>query len=310
MSQNEIWWNLRSLPTRSNISWFATENWLDRREVHRDGQISTGRPLPLSRRLWSSRDIGNIGISHRTNQAVMHRWNSDQTSEKYLQIYTVSTVNLEKSDLNRFLFINSKGGIRRLLHPVPHGGSGMNTGGAHFFKKCCSKIVYSWWQSAATDGVCKTIHRHTSHYSTHFNVARGIGSSVLRARHPCIIRMVFLSWYSSILHSALFTVSPIFLFILLISTFIFHVGRFGEKYTVRFREWGVRHFGRQQSSHRLWAQNLRRLPHLRDHWNLHPGVLQRQQALELAWLGDRWLHHRQSALFTTVHSGARGSSEP
>ena len=43
-------------------------------------------------------------------------------------------MNLEKSDLNQIFFINTKGGIRRLLHPVPHGGSGMNTGGAH--KEC------------------------------------------------------------------------------------------------------------------------------------------------------------------------------
>ena len=28
-------------------------------------------------------------------------------------------------------FINTKGGIRRPLHPVRHGCSGMNTGGAH-----------------------------------------------------------------------------------------------------------------------------------------------------------------------------------
>ena len=41
------------------------------------------------------------------------------------------TVNLEKSDLNQFLSINTKNGIRRPLHPVPHGGSGMTTGGAH-----------------------------------------------------------------------------------------------------------------------------------------------------------------------------------
>ena len=34
----------------------------------------------------------------------------------------------------KFPFINTKGGIRRLLHPVPHGGSGMNTGGAHKLK--------------------------------------------------------------------------------------------------------------------------------------------------------------------------------
>ena len=35
-----------------------------------------------------------------------------------------------------------------------------------------------------------------------------------------------------------------FLFILLIFIFIFHVGRFGEKYPVRVRESGVGHFGR------------------------------------------------------------------
>ena len=58
----------------------------------------------------------------------------NKTSEKYLQICTVSTVNLEKGDLNQFTFINIKGGIRRLLHPGPHGGSGMNTGGAHKLK--------------------------------------------------------------------------------------------------------------------------------------------------------------------------------
>ena len=31
-------------------------------------------------------------------------------------------------------YFYTKGGIRLLL-PVPHGGSGMKTGGAHFFKK-------------------------------------------------------------------------------------------------------------------------------------------------------------------------------
>ena len=46
---------------------------------------------------------------------------------------TVSTVNLEKSDVNQFTFIDIKGGIRLPLLPVPHGGSGMKTGGAHIF---------------------------------------------------------------------------------------------------------------------------------------------------------------------------------
>ena len=40
--------------------------------------------------------------------------------------------------------------------------------------------------------------------------------------------------FSSTLHFALFTVSLFLLFILLI--FIFHVGRFGKKYFVRFLE--------------------------------------------------------------------------
>ena len=39
MSQKEIRRNSRSLSTRFNISWFATQNWLDKGEVHRDGQI-------------------------------------------------------------------------------------------------------------------------------------------------------------------------------------------------------------------------------------------------------------------------------
>ena len=228
------------------------------------------------------------GISHWTNQEDMHQWNSDQTSEKHSQICTVSTVNLEKSELNQFLVINTKGGIRRLLHPVPHGGSGMNTGGAHKLKN----VNYLWahgmssikeqgdlfWtlthqdtQSVIlfyflnvvrsftgdrnllqpTGGVNRTpSHLTFSRVSQHtFQCRTWHWSCVLRARHPCIIRMVLLFCYSSTLHSALFTVSLIFLFILLIFIFIFHVGWFDEKSHVFFREWGFRHFGREQSSH-------------------------------------------------------------
>ena len=115
---------------------------------------------------------------------------------------------------------------------------------------------------------------------------------------------------SSTLHFALFTLSPIFYFILLIFHFIFYVGQFGVKPPVRFREWGVWHFGQQRPSHSLRAHVLRRLPLLRDHWNFHPGVLQRHQTLVLAWLRDQWWHHRQSALFTSVHSGVRRTSGP
>ena len=37
MCQKECWWNSRSLPTRFRKSWFATQNWQDRGDVHRDG---------------------------------------------------------------------------------------------------------------------------------------------------------------------------------------------------------------------------------------------------------------------------------
>ena len=110
------------------------KNWLDWRDVHCDGQISTGKSLLLSIACWVRKISEKTGISRWTHLAEMHRWNSDQTSEKHLQICTVSTVNLQTSDLNQFLFINTKVGIRRLLHPVPHGGSGMNTGGAQKIK--------------------------------------------------------------------------------------------------------------------------------------------------------------------------------
>ena len=86
--------------------------------------------------------------------------------------------------------------------------------------------------------VMGTEHPHTLHFrvfhSTHFNVARDIGSRCLSAsRRPCFTRSVC-SDLSSTLHVALFTVSLIFLFILLF--FIFHVGWFDEKSHVYFRE--------------------------------------------------------------------------
>ena len=59
MTQKEIWRNSRSLPTRFNISWFATLNWLDWGEVHRDVQICTGKPLLLPI-LWGVRKIGKL----------------------------------------------------------------------------------------------------------------------------------------------------------------------------------------------------------------------------------------------------------
>ena len=96
--------------------------------------------LPIAHQLRSLRDTRKPGQSLWTHLAEMHRWNSDQTSAKQQQRCTVSTVDLEKSDLHRFLSTSIRNGIRRLLHPAHHGGSGMTTGGALKFIK-----VNSFW---------------------------------------------------------------------------------------------------------------------------------------------------------------------
>ena len=43
MYQKGIDRNSRSLSERFKISWFATQNWLDRGEVHQDGRVGTER---------------------------------------------------------------------------------------------------------------------------------------------------------------------------------------------------------------------------------------------------------------------------
>ena len=67
------------------------------------------------------------------------------------------------------------------------------------------------------------------------SVARDIGSRCC-PRHVIHVSCACVSDFSSTLHLALFTVSLIFHFILLIFIFTFNEGRFGEKYPVRFRE--------------------------------------------------------------------------
>ena len=75
---------------------------------------------------------------------------------------------------------------------------------------------------------------------------------------------------------------------------------------------GVLLSGRIHSSNRLWAQAPWRLPLLGDYRNYLPGGNRRQRygALVIVWRGTRRWDHRESALFTTVHSGARRTSGP
>ena len=55
------------------------------------------KTTPIVHYLKSSTDIGKTGICHWTNQAEMHRWNSDQTSEKQSQACTVSTASWRRA---------------------------------------------------------------------------------------------------------------------------------------------------------------------------------------------------------------------
>ena len=49
--------------------------------------------------------------------------------------------------------------------------------------------------------------------------------------------------------------------------------------------------------------------HFSDTTKFSPRGQPATRYLVLAWHGDQWRHHRQSALFTTVHSGARRASQ-
>ena len=83
MSQKETWSNSRSLPTRFNISWFAMSKLPGPRRSPSRWTNERRNTTSIAHPLRSSKDLGKIGTSHWTNQAEMHRWNSDQTSEKH-----------------------------------------------------------------------------------------------------------------------------------------------------------------------------------------------------------------------------------
>ena len=105
------------------------------------------------------------------------------------------------------------------------------------FLICCSKIVYSWWQSAATDGECEQ-NNLTQHIFSYLHACLTV-SHVIFAQNGCPRHVIHVSCacvsdLSSTLNFALFTFSLIFYFILLIFIFTFNVGRFGAKPPVRF----------------------------------------------------------------------------
>ena len=188
---------------------------------------------------------------------------------------------------------------------------------------CGRREVWSQWRLHArlwlndVDAISRVVFvvnrtPHTSHYPafvrTHHNVARYV-RSMCSAHRVIHVSCGCASWFSSTLHCVLFTSLHSLIHLPFHSPDLhLHLLSWREKCLVRFLGWGAGHFGQQHPCHRLWAQRPRQFPHLGDHWILHPTTLRRQQALEFAWLTRRWLHHRENALFTTAHSGARRNS--
>ena len=110
--------------------------------------------------------------------------------------------------------------------------------------------------------------------------------------------------YFSILHSALFTVSLIFLVILLIFIFVFHVGWFGEKYSVHFREWRVRPSGQQRPLSQVMSSTSSTTTRSQRPLKFFdPGT--RPSNLHDLEIDDYTIG--RALLFTVVHSGARNN---
>ena len=102
-----------------------------------------------------------------------------------------------------------------------------------FFEICCSQIVYSWYHSAATDGVCEqnTLTRHIFSWMhalismSHVTLAQdGCPHHVIHASRALF---VLAPLRLSTLHCSPSLSSSFFILLIFIFIFIFHVGRFG-----------------------------------------------------------------------------------
>ena len=244
------------------------------------GQINTGKRL-IAKKFDKYRKILFFTLNKSGKKSPM-TLRSDFRED--LQRYTVSTVNLEKSDPNEFLLINTKGGIRRLLHPAPHGGSGTNTCGAHDNKHqvkphltSCNeqpqrtgRLVWDAQSSRISEWnfwrfflKCVAVRRftvdsnllqptggvnRTPSHVTHFKRRTWLWLKVSCVHHVMSSCVWLCVWSDTLrpstLHSSQSLSSSS-------SFFFFHVGWFDEKSS--FRERGVRHFDPEQSSHKLWA---------------------------------------------------------
>ena len=192
-------------------------------------------------------------------------------------------------------------------------------------------FVYNRWRSTVTDG---GVFRYTSHVIfllhnalvqwctiTPHGSRRAKAKVSAYARHSISMPSMVSGWlFVASLFLAL-SFSVCLSFTLLFSSHFylcsdlnsfFHVDNAKAIIPCNSANQGVLLSPRIHSSHRLWAQAPWRLPLLGDYWNDLPGGIGRQRngALVLVWRWIRRWDHRESAIFTTVHSRARRTSEP
>ena len=192
------------------------------------------KTTPTAYSVRNTWDTKNIGISHWTNRARMHRWDFDQTSEPQLQKWTVSTENQEK---NQFLLTVPK------VAPI-------------FFQFFMVELEKTWWSSyfyfvvvgsfTADSNLLQPTH--TSPFSRALIMLSHTTLAQLFAR--VISSMCHAPEWLSVLSSTLTLLSlaslSIFHFFFLnldFYLFLFHVDAFGARSPVHFAQWGGWPFG-------------------------------------------------------------------
>ena len=100
---------------------------------------------------------------------------------------------------NQFLSVNTKGGIRRLLHPVPDGASGTNTGGSHKLQTVSD--LWAHGMSSRQRTVRLVLDAHSSNFSEwnfdDFNLSSNVHSPRQEAwlyifeDNEAVIKMIF-----------------------------------------------------------------------------------------------------------------------
>ena len=275
------------------------------------------------------------GISPWTNQAKMALWNFDPIFEllsPWKIVYTTSQANKCKS---LFLQNNTGGGIPLQAH---RGGTSLDGIGSElirvFFKKNTdqSSFCCSWFRLQLMAIHCNrrgvyTDTPRTSFFSctvrmlndvSHHNGTRTcLCASPHTHGHPwwAVDRLFFVSLFVALSFSMCLSFTflfPFHFYLYSVLNLFFHVDNAKAMIPCASANWRVLLSGRIHSSHRLWAQAPWRLPPLRDYCKDLPGWIRRRGygALVLVWCRARRWDHRESAIFTTVHSGARRTSEP